>query len=137
MLRHRSDSKLARCSLKCRLDAEIITISFLLLTIKLNSASAAPMPPPSSKVTIDLSYDFDNGTIYWPTAKSFYHDQVFRGQTQRDFYYEANNFGAAEHGGTHMDAPTHFCDPDNSPGKMAKIYIEMREVAFDVYIIRV
>ena len=107
-----------------------MTISFFLLTLKLDSAIAAPMQQQqlqrqqqsSSKVTIDLSYDFDNGTIYWPTAKSFHHDEVFRGQTQRDFYYEANNFAAAEHGGTHMDAPTHFCDPDDSPGETAKMY---------------
>ena len=129
MLRHLSDSKIARRWLKCSLEADVITISLFLLTLKLDPATAAPMKQqqlqqqqPSSKVTVDLSYDFDNGTIYWPTAKSFHHDEVFRGRTPRDFYYEANNFAAAEHGGTHMDAPTHFCDPDDSPGETAKMY---------------
>jgi kynurenine formamidase len=28
--------------------------------------------------------------------------------TERGFYYAANRFEAAEHGGTHIDAPNHF-----------------------------
>ena len=57
---------------------------------------------------IDLGYDFSEKTIYWPTAEGFRFDTVFDGLTPAGFYYSAFNFCAAEHGGTHLDAPVHF-----------------------------
>src|SRR5687768_2633986 len=57
---------------------------------------------------IDLGYDFSEKTIYWPTAEGFRFDTVFDGLTPAGFYYSAYNFCAAEHGGTHLDAPSHF-----------------------------
>ena len=57
---------------------------------------------------IDLSYDFSDKTLYWPTANGFKLDTAFHGVTDSGFYYEAYNYCAAEHGGTHLDAPSHF-----------------------------
>ena len=57
---------------------------------------------------IDLSHEFSSQTLYWPTAETFKHDTVFAGVTDKSFYYQAFNFSAAEHGGTHIDAPIHF-----------------------------
>jgi len=57
---------------------------------------------------IDLSYDFSDKTIYWPTANGFKMDTSFNGTTPGGFYYSAYNYCAAEHGGTHLDAPVHF-----------------------------
>ena len=57
---------------------------------------------------IDLSYDFSDKTVYWPTANGFKFDTAFNGVTPAGFYYEAYNYCAAEHGGTHLDAPSHF-----------------------------
>lgn len=57
---------------------------------------------------IDLTHNFDETTIYWPTSKSFKLASVHKGATAQGFWYEANNYEAAEHGGTHMDAPVHF-----------------------------
>ena len=57
---------------------------------------------------IDLSYDFSDKTLYWPTANTFKFDTAFNGVTPGGFYYEAYNYRAAEHGGTHLDAPSHF-----------------------------
>src|SRR5438270_894479 len=65
-------------------------------------------PAPAQEEILDLTYAFDDKTIYWPTAKPFHLEPVFRGKTEAGFYYEANNFSAAEHGGTHLDAPSHF-----------------------------
>lgn len=56
---------------------------------------------------VDLSYAFGPETIYWPTAKRFALEVVSKGEVG-GHWYEANNFCAAEHGGTHMDAPAHF-----------------------------
>ncbi len=57
---------------------------------------------------IDLTYTFDENTVYWPTAEGFRLDTVFAGITDSGFYYTAFQYCAAEHGGTHLDAPMHF-----------------------------
>jgi kynurenine formamidase len=57
---------------------------------------------------VDLSYAFDSATIYWPTAQPFRLEVVSAQRTPAGYYYAANNFAAAEHGGTHLDAPVHF-----------------------------
>ncbi|MBI3303861.1 MAG: cyclase family protein [Deltaproteobacteria bacterium] len=62
-----------------------------------------------SKV-IDLTYAFDEHTIYWPTYKPFQLETLSFGKTAAGFWYAANNLCLAEHGGTHMDAPIHFAE---------------------------
>ena len=57
---------------------------------------------------IDLTHPFNADTVYWPTASGFELDVDFKGTTDAGFYYEANTFRSAEHGGTHLDAPSHF-----------------------------
>ncbi len=58
---------------------------------------------------VDLTYPFDEQTIYWPTEeKGFVLENIFRGYTDAGYYYVANRFCAPEHGGTHLDAPIHF-----------------------------
>jgi len=59
---------------------------------------------------IDLSHAYSDETVYWVTAKEFELDTVFKGETDKGFYYCANNFSTAEHGGTHIDAPIHFAE---------------------------
>ena len=57
---------------------------------------------------VDLSHAFNRRTIYWPTAQQFRLSKVADGETDGGWHYAANNFRAAEHGGTHLDAPIHF-----------------------------
>jgi len=59
---------------------------------------------------VDLSYPFDSTTIYWPTAQPFRLEVVSAQRTAAGYYYAANNIAAAEHGGTHLDAPVHFAE---------------------------
>ncbi|XP_070536843.1 uncharacterized protein [Ptychodera flava] len=60
---------------------------------------------------LDMSYPFKTGeTIYWPTARPFELEVVHSGETEDGIYLEMNNFCAAEHGGTHVDAPAHFSE---------------------------
>jgi len=59
---------------------------------------------------VDLSHDFSSQTVYWPTATPFALDTVFAGPTEKGYYYSAYAFCAAEHGGTHIDAPIHFAE---------------------------
>ncbi|HEX5706105.1 MAG TPA: cyclase family protein [Pyrinomonadaceae bacterium] len=65
---------------------------------------------PSGRV-VDLSHPFDAETVYWPTAeKTFQLEKDFEGQTEGGYFYAANSFSTAEHGGTHLDAPVHFAE---------------------------
>jgi kynurenine formamidase len=57
---------------------------------------------------VDLTHPFNERTIYWPTAKTFALEEVAHGETERGYFYAAYNYEAAEHGGTHLDAPIHF-----------------------------
>ena len=86
--------------------------SFLLLLVLLISCTEKSDDAISKELTeynwIDLSYDFSDKTLYWPTANTFKFDTAFHGVTPAGFYYEAYNYSAAEHGGTHLDAPVHF-----------------------------
>ena len=59
---------------------------------------------------VDLSYAFDERTIFWPTATPFELEVVSAGVTPAGFYYAANDFRTAEHGGTHLDSPIHFAE---------------------------
>ncbi|KAJ6648217.1 Kynurenine formamidase [Pseudolycoriella hygida] len=59
---------------------------------------------------IDLSYKFDNETIYFPGMKRFQlHKEGERVQGP-GYSYAAYTMSMAEHGGTHLDAPFHFND---------------------------
>ena len=68
------------------------------------SAGAEPL---AGKL-VDLSHAFDADTIYWPTEEGFVLERGPAGVTEQGYYYTANRFRAAEHGGTHLDAPIHF-----------------------------
>ncbi len=58
---------------------------------------------------IDLTHAYNEQTIYWPTeSEGFRLEQGPAGFTDRGYYYAANRFSTAEHGGTHLDAPIHF-----------------------------
>ncbi len=75
----------------------------------------APAPANSSPnalagTVVDLSHDYSDQTIFWPTADGFRLDKVAGGMTPQGYYYAANNFATAEHGGTHLDAPVHFAE---------------------------
>ncbi|OQV22922.1 hypothetical protein BV898_03348 [Hypsibius exemplaris] len=60
---------------------------------------------------LDLTYPFNNQTVYYPTMEqlgfTFQLGTVFRGLNKQQHYYSAYWFQAAEHGGTHVDAPSH------------------------------
>lgn len=88
--------------------------SIILLVAVLIIGNASLAYSQSEKQTdgkwIDLSHDFSEETIYWPTAEGFKLETVFQGFTDEGFFYESHNFSAAEHGGTHIDAPIHFAE---------------------------
>jgi kynurenine formamidase len=67
---------------------------------------------------VDLSHSFAANTLYWPTATSgFEHRELHRGPTPGGFFYSAYSFCAPEHGGTHLDAPSHFAADGRNAGE--------------------
>lgn len=59
---------------------------------------------------IDLTHAFNEKSVYWPTAEPFRKTTVAHGHTPGGWFYSAYDFSAAEHGGTHIDAPIHFAE---------------------------
>jgi kynurenine formamidase len=83
----------------------------LALAIAAAACSSTPEAPgwPGGTL-VDLSHDYGEETIFWPTAMPFRLEAVAEGMTPQGYYYAANNFTTAEHGGTHLDAPVHFAE---------------------------
>jgi len=102
-----------------RLRFDILNVGRPLTAIALAvSAIAAAMPGcrtpaeawPAGEV-VDLTHAFDAQTIYWPTDREgFVLEELAAGVTEQGYYYAANRFRSAEHGGTHADAPVHFAE---------------------------
>ena len=59
---------------------------------------------------LDMTYAYDENTIYWPNATPFKLTPEFHGLTDKGYWYAANFYAASEHGGTHADAPLHFAE---------------------------
>lgn len=93
----------------------------LALTWIVACASCTSSPGPQratstfpSGTLVDLSHAYDDRTVFWPTAKPFRLQKVADGVTPQGYYYAANQFSMAEHGGTHIDAPIHFAQRKNT-----------------------
>lgn len=99
-------------SLRLSLLAAVVSTSLFASCSTSERSSRATSPRPER--IIDLSHTYDEGTIYWPTAEGFRLQVDAKGRTERGFYYEANSFSTAEHGGTHLDAPSHFAEGKRS-----------------------
>ncbi|MBI4910721.1 MAG: cyclase family protein [Acidobacteria bacterium] len=63
-----------------------------------------------SAKAMDLTYTFDEKTIYWPTSPGFHWEKTQWGKTPAGYFYSSANYGANEHGGTHLDSPIHFSE---------------------------
>lgn len=60
---------------------------------------------------VDLTHAFSSRSIYWPTdTLGFKLEQLAHGHTAGGWFYSSYRYSAAEHGGTHLDAPVHFAE---------------------------
>ncbi len=61
--------------------------------------------------SVDLTYTYDERTLYWPTSPTrFKLTELEHGETEGGYFYASNAFCTPEHGGTHLDAPLHFAE---------------------------
>ena len=85
-----------------------------------------------SATWVDLSYTYDSSTIYWPTESGFELNVSADGYTEGGYYYAANSFTSAEHGGTHLDAPIHFSEGKHTTDQIPLGRLTAQGVRIDV-----
>ena len=84
-------------------------VTAVLLALAAAACARTPNRPTfPAGALVDLSHDYSDETVFWPTADPFKLEKVADGMTPQGYYYAANNFATSEHGGTHIDAPVHF-----------------------------
>jgi kynurenine formamidase len=106
-------------------------LPLVLLAPALLSAQA-PLDLDRARV-VDLSYAFDERTLYWPNApSSFKLERLAFGPTPAGFFYAANAYAAPEHGGTHLDAPIHFAEGRRTADQVPLDQLIGRAVVIDV-----
>jgi kynurenine formamidase len=85
-----------------------IAPAVLVFTAAAGAASPGAPDLATAKV-VDLTHTFDKTTIYWPNSPSAFElKPLADGQTPGGWFYRSNAFCTPEHGGTHLDAPSHF-----------------------------
>ncbi|TGV00595.1 cyclase family protein [Flavivirga rizhaonensis] len=97
------------------------------------SDATSQQPEPVQKKIIDLSHSYSDKTIYWVTSQEFKLDTVSKGQTDKGYFYSANNFCTAEHGGTHIDAPIHFVKDGQTVEEIPLENLIGNAVKIDIY----
>ncbi|MDQ6654064.1 MAG: cyclase family protein [Acidobacteriota bacterium] len=107
-----------------------LLLSFALIT-GFAVAQRRPTIFPPGRI-VDLSYPFDSATVYWPTAQSFQLEKDFEGITDKGYFYSAYKYSAAEHGGTHIDAPVHFAKGRNTVDEIPLDQLMGRAIVVDV-----
>lgn len=86
-------------------------MGLLVLALFAACATAPHAPDLATANVVDLTYAFDEHTLYWPNSPSgFELKQLAFGPTPGGYFYASNSFCAPEHGGTHLDAPIHFAE---------------------------
>jgi kynurenine formamidase len=81
---------------------------------------------------VDLTHPLSSESVFWPTARPFELTTDAEGRTEAGYYYSAYSFSAAEHGGTHIDAPVHFAEGRRSVDEIPLSQLMGPAVVIDV-----
>ena len=108
-------------------------IGLFLITVTLLTAVSCERPNNSfpQGEWVDLGHDFGDDTIYWVNAEPFKREGS-GAMTEKGFFYAAGNYSAAEHGGTHIDAPIHFAEGKKSVDQLELSQLNAPGVKIDV-----
>ena len=109
-------------------------IAGYLIAFALLVTACAPSNQPidlSKGAWFDLGHDFGDDTIYWVNAEPFKREGS-GAMTEKGFFYAAGNYSAAEHGGTHIDAPIHFAEGKKSVDQIELSQLNAAGVKIDV-----
>ncbi|MEX0828885.1 MAG: cyclase family protein [Nitrospirales bacterium] len=86
----------------------------------------------SPETPLDLTYPFDEHTIYWPNNTPFHWEKSSWGHTHQGYWYASGVFSASEHGGTHIDAPIHFAESGWSVDEIPLSHLTAKAVVLDI-----
>jgi kynurenine formamidase len=82
---------------------------------------------------VDLSHAFGPRTLYWPTSPAkFRLESLASGKTTGGYFYSANSLSTPEHGGTHLDAPSHFSERGRTTAEIPLEQLVAPSVVIDV-----
>ncbi len=94
-----------------------LLVIILTLAFTINLFAESPVIQQTSKL-IDMTYVYDENTIYWPTAEPYKQEKISWKILEGGWWYASNNYSASEHGGTHVDAPIHFAEKGRTIDKI-------------------
>ncbi len=89
---------------------KILTVLLALATWAFAQQQRSPALQFDPARLVDMSYEFDDKTVYWPTAKPFEWHKDAWGRRGDGQWYSSATFTTSEHGGTHIDSPIHFSE---------------------------
>jgi kynurenine formamidase len=104
-------------------------IGVLLLLFGSSGCLASPASP---ETLVDLTYQFDEHTIYWPKNANFHWEKSSWGHTHQGYWYASGVFSASEHGGTHLDAPIHFAESGWSVDQIPVSHLTAKAIVLDI-----
>ena len=106
----------------------------LLLPLVLAACSTTtPLMNLDNAELVDLTWTFDERTLYWPTSPSgFEKKELAYGQTAGGYFYSSHAIATPEHGGTHLDAPIHFAENATTADAIALSRLVAPAVVLDV-----
>jgi kynurenine formamidase len=109
-------------------------IAVLLAFLPLVACATAPKAVDlSTAEMVDLTWSFDEHTLYWPTSPSgFEIEQLAHGPTPGGWFYASNRIRTPEHGGTHLDAPIHFSEHGKTADQIPLRQLVAPAVVIDV-----
>ena len=95
-------------------------------------ASSCTLTHSLPETVVDLTYPFDERTIYWPNNAPFQWEQSSWGHTHQGYWYASGVFSASEHGGTHLDAPIHFAESGWSVDEIPLAHLTANAIVLDI-----
>ncbi|GAU91953.1 hypothetical protein RvY_04109 [Ramazzottius varieornatus] len=93
--------------------ANLCTVLLSVAAFHISTARSFPVQSftISTDRLLDLTHPFNNETVYWvehDKAGWNFDLRTIEENEKRGFYFRSNRFHAAEHGGTHIDLPSHY-----------------------------
>ena len=104
----------------------------LILALVVPAAGEEAPTPTALGPALDLTHAFDASTIYWPTEEGFVLERGTEGRTAAGTWYAAHRMRLAEHGGTHLDAPSHFHEGGSPAERVPLDRLVAKAVVVDV-----
>src|SRR5688500_16581594 len=86
--------------------ARMRRVPFLLALLTICACTTTTAPPPidlARAELVDLTWPYDQHTLYWPTSpSSFEMQELAYGLTPGGYFYSSYSICTPEHGGTHL-----------------------------------